>query len=497
MFQQCLFHREARWNAAKFWVTGLGLWAGTCGMGANLFAQQPANLPNSEYSEIVDSIVENEIQQSGFFQDAQNPLPATNYSASTGAAGSGNYTYNTTCPTGECWQGEFCSIQDVFNRPCGGNWLTDNGLAMGGSIVNSMTFNTDAPKDKFNGPVTWMDRSNEWQLNQAWLYLEKPLDADAEYDIGGRVDVMYGSNFRFMTSTGLEDNLNGSHSFYGVAIPQAYITSKYKNVTLKSGHWFSPVGYFGVDMTGNFFNTLPYTYQYGEPFTHSGTLAQVQVNDTLNVGAGFIRGWDNFDTTNPNVGGIATVSKTFDNGGSLAFVGMISQEQNQALVFRGRYLQTLVYTKNVTDKITSVTQSDFGYQNDAIAVSGKDARWYGINQYFIYKKNECLSYGVNFEWFRDEEGYRVGGFLPNTFAVPGSQVRGLATNRYGYAGNFFQVTMGPKWNPTKNVMIRPNLRFDWFDGGIQKDVNPGLLKPFSDGTKNAQTIFSTDFVLFF
>ena len=108
--------------------------------------------------------------------------------------------------------------------------------------------------------------------------------------------------------------------------------------------------------------------------------------------------------------------------------------------------------------------------------------------------NDCWSFGGNFEWFRDEEGFRVGGFLPNTFAVPGSQVRGLSTARSGYRGNFFQITLGPKWTPTKNVLIRPNLRFDWFDGEID---NAGGLKPFDDGLKNAQTIFATDFSILF
>ena len=250
-------------------------------------------------------------------------------------------------------------------------------------------------------------------------------------------------------------------------------------------------------MSQNFFNTLPYTYQYGEPFTHTGSIATYQVNDDLSVGAGLIRGWDNFDNTNPNLGAIATVNKTIDDKSSVAYVGVYSQEQNQNLVFKPRYLQTLVYSNNISDNWTYVAQSDFGYQQDAIAHNGKNAFWYGINQYAFYKFNDCWSFGSNFEWFRDEEGYRVAGFLPNTYATPGSQVRGLPTNRNGYMGNFYQITMGPKWTPTKNFMVRPNLRFDWFDGTIDKFTNPGKLKPYDDGDKNAQTIFVTDFVVTF
>lgn len=485
-------HRRSRLAQAKLWLAGLGLWSASIGLLGTAEAQQPYTKRQTIDEEMrsIDQLIDGEIVQTGLRrrQDANNPLPAA-----TGPAGSGNYTYSTTAPAEEssCWQGEFWSLTSVFDDDCGGNRLRDRRINVGGSIINSMTFNTDAPKDKFNGPVTWTDRANEWQMNQAWFYAEKALNMDCDIDFGFRADVMYGTNFRFNTATGLEDNINGSHSFYGVAFPQFYAQTKYYDWIIKSGHWVSPVGYFTVDMSQNFFNTLPYTYQYGEPFTHTGTIVSRNINDSLNVGIGGVRGWDNFDNTTPNFGGIATMTKTFENGGSLAWVGLLTQEQTQNLDFKKRFLQTVVYSKNLTDRVTYVGQSDFGWQKDAL-VNGSDAYWYGLNQYLIYKMNDCWSFGSNFEWFRDQDGYRVGGFLPNTYAVPGSQVRGLSTARSGYRGNFYQITLGPKWTPTKNFMVRPNLRFDWFDGEID---NPGKLKPYDDGLKNAQTIFGTDFVI--
>ena len=484
----------SRLAKSKLWMAGLGLWSAGFGLVGSASAQDayPSRGGNARQSRTIDEIVESEIRQTSFRQTAEAPVPAA-----TGEAGSGTYTYGTTCPDNGCYQGEFWSLASVFDDGCGCNRLKDNGWNIGGSIVQSYTVNTDAPKDKFNGPVTWTDRSNEYQLNQAWLWAEKALDTEKEFDIGGRVDIMYGTNFRFNVSTGLEDNLNGSHSFYGLAIPQAYVTTKWKDVTLKSGHWISPVGYFGVDMSQNFFNTLPLTYQYGEPFTHTGTIASWAASDSLTLGAGFVRGWDNFDTTNPNIGLIFTATKTIDDKSSLAYVGLAGQEQVQNLSFKQRYLQTLVYSRALSDQLTYVAQSDFGFQNEALAADNRDAYWYGLNQYLLYKVNDCWSWGANAEWFRDQNGYRVGGFLPNTYAVPGSQVRGLSTGRYGYQGNFYQVTMGPRWTPTKNIMLRPNLRFDWFDGGFDKNTNPGKLKPFDDGLKNAQTILATDLVITF
>jgi hypothetical protein len=43
--------------------------------------------------------------------------------------------------------------------------------------------------------------------------------------------------------------------------------------------------------------------------------------------------------------------------------------------------------------------------------------------------------------------------------------------------------------PTKNLYIRPNLRFDWYSGA---DNNPGGRDPFADGEKDYQALLATD-----
>ena len=73
---------------------------------------------------------------------------------------------------------------------------------------------------------------------------------------------------------------------------------------------------------------------------------------------------------------------------------------------------------------------------------------------------------------RDEEGFRVGGFLPvPPGRAPEVATRGLPTNRVGYVGNFFQWTWGPKIQLTEkpNVFLRPNFRWDYFDGVATND----------------------------
>jgi len=378
---------------------------------------------------------------------------------------------------------------------------------IGGWLTNSYTWNPSNPNNRFNGPVTFTDRSNEFQMNQAYTYFEGTTDTGGNgFDIGGRVDLLYGTDHRFTTSTGLEtngdltQNWNGNNRFYGLAMPQFYAEIAYNDLKTKIGHFYSPVGFFVVPSTGNFFNTMPYTFQYGEPFTHTGFLSTYQITDDLALGGGLIKGWDNFDNSfNPHVGWLDTMTWTINEKSSLAIVHTISQEASNSSTaggFSQRFLQTLVYSRQLTDNLQYVLHTDYGHQENATGPvgiqpngEGRSAAWYGMNQYLFYKVNDRISYGFNFEWFRDLDGFRIA-----TLAAPtaGGSSRSAPLDG-GWTGNFYQITTGPKIQVTDNLMIRPNARWDWYSG---PRGNTGLL-PFDDGNKGTQFILGTDVTLSF
>lgn len=397
------------------------------------------------------------------------------------------------------------TLTDLFEDENGGNHLKDNNVKLGGSIAQSFTFNFQSPSNRWNGPVTWTDRSNEYQLNQLWLYAEKATDTSKnDWDLGGRVDALYGTNARLTTETGLETpNLNGP-GIYGLALPNLYGEVAYKKLKVKVGHFISPVGYFTVDTSQNFFNTIPYTYQWGEPFTHTGAVATYNFTDNFVASSGWIQGWDNFDGHNPHMGYMGTWSYTFQDKSNLTQAIFLTQEPNFYNQFTQRYYQSVVYTKPISEKLSYVGQTDFGTQRDA-TVSGQQANWYGINQYLYYKVSDKWTWGANFEWWRDEEGYRVVQFLPGAAAsgITGNP-NGVNNLPGGYMGNFYQTTFGPRWYPTAkpNFFIRPALRFDWFEGNINNQVQQAVSgatnqKPFDNGQKNYQGLLVTDVVLTF
>lgn len=372
--------------------------------------------------------------------------------------------------------------------------LKKHKVVVAGWVAQSYTWNPQDPADGFNGPATWQDQANTYQLNEVYLSAGKAVDTKGNgWDFGFRADMLYGTNYRWDTASGLETHIN-SGKFYGLALPQFYAEVGFNDLKVKLGHFISPVGFYTVGTYNNFFNTIPFTFQYGEPFTHTGFLANYQVTDKLNLGAGLIHGWDAFDSSFNKQGGyLGTLSLSGENGDSFSFVQVVSHEptRNAAKPFTERYFQTAVYTrplKKISEKLTYIIQSDFGVQGDATP-TGHTARWYGVNQYLYYKKNDIVSWGINAEWFRDEEGFRVAAQVPS----PGSPNAAGWPGLPGFAGSFYQMIFGPRWTPRPNLVIRPNLVWDWYSG----TANQAGLYPFDSGTKPWQIILSTDAIVTF
>ena len=83
------------------------------------------------------------------------------------------------------------------------------------------------PLSSFYGQgFSFNDVPDQLNLHQQWLYIEKTLDADSgDWDWGGRVDIMYGtdaSKTQAFGTTGGWDN-DWDYGVYGWAIPQAYL----------------------------------------------------------------------------------------------------------------------------------------------------------------------------------------------------------------------------------------------------------------------------------
>lgn len=351
------------------------------------------------------------------------------------------------------------------------DFLKEQGLKFDGWFSAGITYNTDNPISHNNTPVTFNDRTSEFQLNQLNLFLEKAINFESKScNFGGRVDLMFGTDTRFTQATGWDNQIISPRDlrFYDLAIPQAYIEVYApfgRGVTAKIGHFYTLLGHESVMATNNFFYSRAYTMQYGEPFTHTGVLFNYGLNDNFTLNAGTVAGWDNFRENLANWSFLGGLTWTNDDATTSVAWSVVSGDVDD-VTSESRTVSAWVVSHSFTDKLQYVFQHDFGYQQSA-TLTGKDAFWYGINQYLFYEFSESLSAGFRGEWFRDANGVRV---------MPGN------------SGDYFALTGGINWKLQPWLTIRPEARYDWVDAKTEV---------YDNQTRKSQINFAVDAVVEF
>ncbi|MDP2179832.1 porin [Methylicorpusculum sp.] len=365
------------------------------------------------------------------------------------------------------------------------NSLNDWGIEVGGWVSAGIAGNPDGPKDNFNGPVTFNDRANEFHMNQLYGYIERAVNTEgSNWDFGFRADVMYGNDARFTTQANFDDNLvpDGTSRFYKLAFPQVYaeIFAPIGNgITAKIGHFYTLIGNEVVTAPDNFFYSHAYTMQYGEPFTHTGALFTYPVNKNISVTGGVVSGWDSFFQEPANFLGSTTY--TTDNEKTSVTVAYVAgdstlldrSDNNGIQIQEHRSMYSIVVNHEIMEGLNYTLQHDYGTQERANA-DGSAAVWYGINQYLTYAVNDQVSTGLRFEWFRDEDGVRVGPLFGGNVAPSD-------------ANHYFALTAGVNYTPTSWLTLRPEVRYDWVDQG----------RVFDDASEKDQVLISADAIIRF
>lgn len=416
-------------------------------------------------------------------------------------------------------------------------FLEDYGIVYGGWIDVGITGNANRPADRFNGLVSFGDRNGEVQLNQLNFFLERAVVASSEdWGIGGRLDVMYGSDAIFTQAYGVPplsyqtgQALNRgnydlhltswSERFNALALPQAYLEMNVpvgNGLTVKIGHFYTPVGFEVVTAPDNFFYTHAYTMQYGEPFTHTGVLGNYIVNANWSLQGGAVTGsatggWDGaFNTQLGNwnfIGGGTWTSD--DQAYSLNLTSTAGAIASGSDDFWGIY--SLVGKANwLDDRLHYVIQHDHGYANNVITANGtyggspggrQNAEWYGIKHFLSYDLLQNLGIGLRAEWFRDNNGFMITGparcMNSTNLSIPGdphsAQQYACPNNGATYqlpGANYYALTTGLNFKPLHWIMIRPNVRYDFSTADA---FMTSTLGRFTDH----QLTFSTDVVITF
>jgi hypothetical protein len=213
-----------------------------------------------------------------------------------------------------------------------------------------------------------------------------------------------------------------------------------------------------INPTTNLFYSHSYLFTYAIPFTHTGVLATYNLSDTTQVTAGVTRGWDTSleddnDTLDYELGFSTALSDK-----TKLIVNLMSGPDQPGDNGNWRTLVDVILNTTVGDDLTIGINGDYAYErNSHTSVSGSDAQWYGIAGYV--SKPLCKEATLNFraEYFNDEDGARASA------GVKGAQ----------FAEGTVGLSIRPWANDTlmSNLVIRPELRWDWSDENVFDDGN--------------------------
>jgi hypothetical protein len=371
--------------------------------------------------------------------------------------------------------------------------LKNLGIETYGWIQQGITSNAVNPASRFNGPVACNDRAGEYQLNQFWLGFKRPTDGTYGLDVGGTLDLVYGTDWRYAYGNGMENRINAMDQLYGLTVAQIYGEVAYGDLTVRLGRMAASLGYEQVPAVANFFYSHSYSLCYGEPILITGVVADYQLTDRLVLQGGFHQGWFMWEDVNQHkdfIGGFRW--STEDQSTQFAYHLTTGDQSGLiGLPTKNWYAHSIVFQQQLTRNARYVLQSNLGYADD-LYLSGhaaQDAEWYSIAQYLFYDINKKWRAGMRIEWFRDSDGMAVKGLK-----VLDPQFR--AWDGIGYSGDFYELTFGLNWRPNSNWVIRPECRWDWYDGPGNGGTPSGPY-PFDDGASKNQFTFAVDAIFTF
>ncbi|MCF7970257.1 MAG: porin [Methylococcaceae bacterium] len=329
--------------------------------------------------------------------------------------------------------------------------LKDAGIEVGMWASAGVTGNSNG---NTNAPVAFNDRVNEFMFNELNFYIERAVNTEGDsWDVGGRMDFMYGTDARFTQASGWDNKWNNHNAggYYDIAMPQLYVevfAPIGNGITAKLGHFYTSIGNEVVTAPDNFFYSHAYTMLYSEPFTHTGATFSYDIDDNFSVNAGTVIGWDNMTENAGAWSFLGGGSWTSDDQASSVTVQLISGEADDT-VKSNRTMYSLVATHDFSDKLHYLFQHDFGTQQD---INGDGVNWFGVNQYVTYDINDQLALGLRAEWFNDVDSARASNI----------------------GANYFAASIGVNYSPISWFKVRPEIRYDWadenvFNGGVDHD----------------------------
>jgi hypothetical protein len=367
--------------------------------------------------------------------------------------------------------------------------LADYGFNVYGWVESGYTYNHRHNSNTqpllpgpFNHEFGNGDR-NHYMLNQVDLRFERLVRSD-KWDVGGLVEVLYGSDSAAIHSNGLGvgNEISGQHGGERESSPDDRYNPEYQfdptqfyidvnvpvgnGLKLRAGKFVTLLGNETIDPRGNPFYSHSWAFN-AIAFTHTGVLGMYNVTDQLSVTAGVTRGWDQSFEDN--------------NGCAIDFIGQVSYKINSqwtALLTwsvgpeddhdNSHYRTAInpIVKWQATEKLSFTLEGLYVYDGGLNQTSESTTHAYGdvwgAVGYGSYVINDFVTANVRLEKFHS---------YSNTLGSASG-----AASTLGLANvptiNVYDVTLGvtihpfPKDPIGKNLMIRPETRYSWSEDPI-------------------------------
>ena len=335
---------------------------------------------------------------------------------------------------GDCCLGEPCTLRNRLTPGC------CDGPEYGGWISFGYYNHNERLSFDRGDELSFNDQPHNLNLDQFWFFVGKEAEADCGCGYGYRFDMMYGAQGHAAQSFGNDGgtfDVTWDHGSYEWAIPQLYGEVAFGDWNVKVGHFFTPAGYEVIPATGNFFYSHTLTHYNSEPFTHTGVLGTYSADDCLTLYTGWSLGWDTgfdqFGSGNIFIGGFgyeAGDDVTFTYITTVGNFGWRSGDEDG-------WSQHIVALFDICCDWQYVVTHDYVVTNGTITDDTYENEDKGLTQYLFYTLNDCWKIGGRAEWWKSNN------------VVAGDDI------------SFYNIAGGINYKPHANVVIRPEIRYDW------------------------------------
>ncbi len=146
-------------------------------------------------------------------------------------------------------------------------------------------------------------RPNNLRLDQLVLTLERTYDTEKSFDVGFRMDGMYGGDALLTHALGLFDKAGTGSGDNWADVPQIYgqlwfKTGKGSGLELTVGKFITPMGFESTYGPSTPLYSRSFLFGFAEPISHTGIKANYIVNPQVSAYFAIVNGWDDFEDNN-------------------------------------------------------------------------------------------------------------------------------------------------------------------------------------------------------